>query len=154
MWHWEQLSGPDLAGLFCVLSSALPSKVSDADHWELPAAEMPESLLGTHVCVFACSEFCICRTNPEEIEASVGTTSLNGTDGGAVKVNVTRVIPHPLFNPIMLDFDVAVLELARPLVFNKHIQPVCLPLAAQEFAVGQQCLISGWGNLQEGNGEQ
>uniref|UniRef100_A0A8B9FX27 Peptidase S1 domain-containing protein n=1 Tax=Amazona collaria TaxID=241587 RepID=A0A8B9FX27_9PSIT len=81
----------------------------------------------------------------------VGTTSLNGTDGGAVKVNVTRVIPHPLFNPIMLDFDVAVLELATPLVFNKHIQPVCLPLAAQEFAAGQQCVISGWGNLQEGN---
>uniref|UniRef100_A0A8B9FRV2 Peptidase S1 domain-containing protein n=1 Tax=Amazona collaria TaxID=241587 RepID=A0A8B9FRV2_9PSIT len=68
-----------------------------------------------------------------------------------VQINVTRVIPHPLFNPIMLDFDVAVLELATPLVFNKHIQPVCLPLAAQEFAAGQQCVISGWGNLQEGN---
>uniref|UniRef100_A0A8B9FVV3 Peptidase S1 domain-containing protein n=1 Tax=Amazona collaria TaxID=241587 RepID=A0A8B9FVV3_9PSIT len=94
---------------------------------------------------------CFNETNPEEIEAHVGTTSLNGTDGGAVKVNVTRVIPHPLFNPIMLDFDVAVLELATPLVFNKHIQPVCLPLAAQEFAAGQQCVISGWGNLQEGN---
>ncbi|KAM4657575.1 transmembrane protease serine 9 [Amazona ochrocephala] len=94
---------------------------------------------------------CFNETNPEEIEAHVGTTSLNGTDGGAVKVNVTRVIPHPLFNPIMLDFDVAVLELVTPLVFNKHVQPVCLPLAAQEFAAGQQCVISGWGNLQEGN---
>uniref|UniRef100_A0A8V5GX30 Uncharacterized protein n=1 Tax=Melopsittacus undulatus TaxID=13146 RepID=A0A8V5GX30_MELUD len=89
--------------------------------------------------------FCICRTNPEEIEAYMGTTSLNETDGGAVKVNITRVILHPLFNPIMLDFDVAVLELERPLVFNKHIQPLCLPLAAQEFAVGQRCVISGWG---------
>uniref|UniRef100_A0A669Q725 Peptidase S1 domain-containing protein n=1 Tax=Phasianus colchicus TaxID=9054 RepID=A0A669Q725_PHACC len=84
----------------------------------------------------------------------MGTTSLNGTDGSAVKVSVTRVIPHPLFNPILLDFDVAVLELARPLVFNKYIQPICLPLAVQKFPVGKKCIISGWGNLQEGNGKQ
>uniref|UniRef100_A0A8V5H1E5 Uncharacterized protein n=1 Tax=Melopsittacus undulatus TaxID=13146 RepID=A0A8V5H1E5_MELUD len=90
---------------------------------------------------------CFNETNPEEIEAYMGTTSLNETDGGAVKVNITRVILHPLFNPIMLDFDVAVLELERPLVFNKHIQPLCLPLAAQEFAVGQRCVISGWGTV-------
>ncbi|XP_075579927.1 transmembrane protease serine 9 [Pelecanus crispus] len=94
---------------------------------------------------------CFNETNPEEIEAYVGTTSLNGTDGNAVKVNVTRVIQHPLFNPIFLDFDVAVLELTRPLAFNKYIQPICLPLAAQKFPVGKKCIISGWGSLQEGN---
>uniref|UniRef100_A0A663F9K5 Peptidase S1 domain-containing protein n=1 Tax=Aquila chrysaetos chrysaetos TaxID=223781 RepID=A0A663F9K5_AQUCH len=75
-----------------------------------------------------------------------------GHNGNAVKVNVTRVIQHPLFDPIILDFDVAILELARPLVFSKYIQPVCLPLAVQKFPVGKKCIISGWGNLQEGNG--
>ncbi|XP_027639056.2 transmembrane protease serine 9 [Falco peregrinus] len=94
---------------------------------------------------------CFNETNPEEIEAYMGTTSLNGTDGNAVKVNVTRVIEHPFFDPVFLDFDVAVLELARPLVFNKYIQPICLPLAAQKFPIGKKCLISGWGDLQEGN---
>ncbi|NWR76480.1 TMPS9 protease, partial [Centropus unirufus] len=94
---------------------------------------------------------CFNETDPEEIEAYVGTTSLNGTDGTAVKVNVTRVIQHPLFNPIFLDFDVAVLELERPLVFNKYIQPICLPPAVQTFPVGKKCIISGWGDLQEGN---
>ncbi|KAI1230427.1 transmembrane protease serine 9, partial [Lamprotornis superbus] len=94
---------------------------------------------------------CFNETVPEEIEAYVGTTSLNGTDENAVKVNVTRVIPHPLFNSMILDFDVAVLELARPLIFNKYIQPVCLPPAVQKFPVGKKCLISGWGDLQEGN---
>ncbi|KFP45045.1 Transmembrane protease serine 9, partial [Chlamydotis macqueenii] len=103
------------------------------DHWLLSAAH------------------CFNETNPEEIEAYVGTTSLNGTDGNAVKINVTRVIQHPLFSPMTLDFDVAVLELARPLVFNKYIQPICLPLAVQKFPVGKKCVISGWGNLQEGN---
>ncbi|NWH70294.1 TMPS9 protease, partial [Piaya cayana] len=94
---------------------------------------------------------CFNETEPEEIEAYVGTTSLNGTDGTAVKVNVTRVIQHPLFNPLFLDFDVALLELERPLVFNKYIQPICLPLAGEKFPVGKKCIISGWGDLQEGN---
>ncbi|NXN96832.1 TMPS9 protease, partial [Rhinopomastus cyanomelas] len=94
---------------------------------------------------------CFNETSPHEIEAFVGTTSLNGTDGTAVRVNVTRVIPHPLFSPVTLDFDAAVLELARPLVFSKYIQPLCLPLAEQQFPVGKRCVISGWGNLQEGN---
>ncbi|OPJ67998.1 transmembrane protease serine 9 isoform A [Patagioenas fasciata monilis] len=90
-------------------------------------------------------------THSEEIEAYMGTTSLNGTDESGMKVNVTRVIQHPLYNPIMLDYDVAVLELATPLVFTKHIQPICLPTAAQEFPVGKKCVISGWGHLEEGN---
>ncbi|NXT23322.1 TMPS9 protease, partial [Syrrhaptes paradoxus] len=94
---------------------------------------------------------CFNETNPAEIEAYVGTTSLNGTDGTATKVNVTRVVQHPLFNSAVLDFDVAVLELARPLVFNKYIQPICLPHAVQPFPVGKKCIISGWGSLQEGN---
>ncbi|KAM8795041.1 transmembrane protease serine 9 [Eudromia elegans] len=97
---------------------------------------------------------CFNQTTSEEIEAYMGTTSLNGTDGDTVKVNVTRVIQHPLFNPVILDFDVALLELARPLVFNKYIQPVCLPLAVQKFPVGKKCVISGWGDTQEGNGTQ
>ncbi|XP_025924770.1 transmembrane protease serine 9 isoform X2 [Apteryx rowi] len=94
---------------------------------------------------------CFNETNPEEIKAYMGTTSLNGTDENTVKVDVARVIQHPLFNPIILDFDVAILELARPLVFNKYIQPVCLPLAVQKFPVGKKCIISGWGDTQEGN---
>ncbi|EOB04249.1 Transmembrane protease, serine 9, partial [Anas platyrhynchos] len=94
---------------------------------------------------------CFNETDPEEIEAYMGTTSLNGTDNNTVRVNVTRVIQHPLFNPILLDFDVAVLELAEPLVFSKYIQPICLPLTVQKFPVGKKCIISGWGNLQEGN---
>ncbi|KAG6923740.1 transmembrane protease, serine 9, partial [Chelydra serpentina] len=94
---------------------------------------------------------CFNQTKLEYLKAYLGTTSLTGADGNAVKVSIKKVMPHPSYNPIILDFDVAVLELASPLHFNKYIQPVCLPLAVQKFPVGKKCMISGWGNVREGN---
>nr|XP_032633598.1 transmembrane protease serine 9 [Chelonoidis abingdonii] len=94
---------------------------------------------------------CFNQTKLEYLKAYLGTTSLTGTDGNAVKVSIKKVVQHPSYNPIILDFDVAVLELASPLHFNKFIQPVCLPLAVQKFPVGKKCMISGWGNVREGN---
>ncbi|KAM4889346.1 transmembrane protease serine 9 [Thomomys bottae] len=94
---------------------------------------------------------CFNHTKAEQVQAHLGTASLLGTGGSPVKLGLQRVLLHPRYNPSLLDFDVALLELARPLVFNKHIQPVCLPLAIQKFPVGRKCMISGWGNMQEGN---
>uniref|UniRef100_A0A8C3FDX1 Peptidase S1 domain-containing protein n=1 Tax=Chrysemys picta bellii TaxID=8478 RepID=A0A8C3FDX1_CHRPI len=94
---------------------------------------------------------CFNQTKLEYLKAYLGTTSLTGADGNAVKVSIKKVVQHPSYNPIILDFDVAVLELASPLRFNKFIQPVCLPLAVQKFPVGKKCMISGWGNVREGN---
>lgn len=90
----------------------------------------------------------------EQVQAHLGTVSLLGVGGSPVKLGLRRVALHPRYNPGILDFDVALLELAQPLVFNKYIQPVCLPLAIHKFPVGRKCMISGWGNMQEGNGEQ
>ena len=92
-------------------------------------------------------------TKVELVWAHLGSASLSGVGGSPVKMGLRRAVLHPQYNPSILDFDVAVLELARPLVFNKYVQPVCLPLAIQKFPVGRKCVISGWGNTQEGNGE-
>ncbi|XP_049644207.1 transmembrane protease serine 9 [Suncus etruscus] len=94
---------------------------------------------------------CFNHTKVEQVRAHLGTASLAGIGGSPVKLGLRRVVLHPQYNPAILDFDVAVLELTRPLVFNKFVQPVCLPLAIQKFPVGRKCMISGWGNLQEGN---
>uniref|UniRef100_A0A2K5ZB33 Transmembrane serine protease 9 n=1 Tax=Mandrillus leucophaeus TaxID=9568 RepID=A0A2K5ZB33_MANLE len=94
---------------------------------------------------------CFNHTKVEQVRAHLGTASLLGLGGSPVKIGLRRVVLHPLYNPGILDFDLAVLELASPLAFNKYIQPVCLPLAIQKFPVGRKCMISGWGNMQEGN---
>uniref|UniRef100_A0A2K5IVC7 Peptidase S1 domain-containing protein n=1 Tax=Colobus angolensis palliatus TaxID=336983 RepID=A0A2K5IVC7_COLAP len=94
---------------------------------------------------------CFNHTKVEQVRAHLGTASLLGLGGSPVKIGLRQVVLHPLYNPGILDFDLAVLELASPLAFNKYIQPVCLPLAIQKFPVGRKCMISGWGNMQEGN---
>uniref|UniRef100_A0A2K6MFH7 Transmembrane serine protease 9 n=1 Tax=Rhinopithecus bieti TaxID=61621 RepID=A0A2K6MFH7_RHIBE len=94
---------------------------------------------------------CFNHTKVEQVRAHLGTASLLGLGGSPVKIGLRQVVLHPLYNPGILDFDLAVLELARPLAFNKYIQPVCLPLAIHKFPVGRKCMISGWGNMQEGN---
>ncbi|KAJ6657237.1 hypothetical protein lerEdw1_002604 [Lerista edwardsae] len=94
---------------------------------------------------------CFNHTKVEYITAFAGITSLSAAESTSVKVSVKRVVPHPSYNPLLLDFDVAVLELARPLPFGRYIQPVCLPLAIHKFPVGKKCVISGWGSIREGN---
>ncbi|XP_061456718.1 transmembrane protease serine 9 isoform X2 [Rhineura floridana] len=94
---------------------------------------------------------CFNYTKVEYLTAFAGTTSLSAAGSTSVKVSVRRVVPHPSYNSALLDFDVAVLELARPLPFSRYIQPICLPLAIHKFPVGRKCVISGWGSLQEGN---
>ncbi|XP_037054119.1 transmembrane protease serine 9 [Peromyscus leucopus] len=94
---------------------------------------------------------CFNHTKAEQVQAHLGTASLLGVGGSPIKLGLRRVVLHPRYNPGILDFDVALLELARPLLFNKYIQPICLPLAIHKFPVGRKCVISGWGNTQEGN---
>uniref|UniRef100_A0A663MN43 Peptidase S1 domain-containing protein n=1 Tax=Athene cunicularia TaxID=194338 RepID=A0A663MN43_ATHCN len=70
---------------------------------------------------------------------------IQGSESGAVKMGIARIIPHPSYNTDTADYDVAVLELARPVTFTKYIQPVCLPDAGHHFPARKKCLISGWG---------
>lgn len=79
--------------------------------------------------------------------AYAGSTRLSGSEASTLRVRVARVVKHPRYDPDTADFDAALLELAGPLRFGRHVQPVCLPAAAHVFPPGRKCLISGWGYL-------
>ncbi|MBN3295596.1 ST14 protein, partial [Amia calva] len=63
---------------------------------------------------------------------------------------VKRVLPHPSYNPMTYDYDIALLELAVPLEFSNTIHPICLPAATHVFPAGMSCWVTGWGTLREG----
>lgn len=61
------------------------------------------------------------------------------------KYRVSKVHMHPLYQqtPEADRFDVAVLELSRPVSMRAHIQPLCL--GAGEAGPGQVARVAGWG---------
>lgn len=89
--------------------------------------------------------------SPQSWEALVGTIYRDDRRATGVRRKVKRIIVHPSFNPALLDFDVALLELTSPVAFSRYIQPLCLPSSAHVFRVGKRCAITGWGSLSESN---
>lgn len=53
------------------------------------------------------------------------------------------------FNPKTFNNDIALVELASPVVLSEHVTPVCLP-SGTEPPNGSPCLVAGWGSLYEG----
>ncbi|XP_053559001.1 transmembrane protease serine 9 [Bombina bombina] len=122
--------------------------------WQVSLKEGPRHFCGATIIGdrwLVSAAHCFNQTKLDQVTAHMGSTSMSGADTMAVKISLKNMIQHPHFNPLTLDFDVAVLELTSPLTFNKNIQPVCLPSALQKFPAGWKCMISGWGNVKEGN---
>ncbi|CAH2292212.1 transmembrane protease serine 9 [Pelobates cultripes] len=122
--------------------------------WQASLKEGPRHFCGATIIGdrwLVSAAHCFNQTKLDHVTAHMGSTALNGADAVAVKIGLKRVVQHPHFNPLTLDFDVAVVELVSPLTFNKFVQPVCLPSALQKFPAGWKCMISGWGNIKEGN---
>jgi len=87
-------------------------------------------------------------SNPGMFSVRVGVHNRNQQESTAVEHRVRRVIVHSGWNPNTFDNDIALLELASPIQFNKYVSPVCLPKA--DPPVGSQCYITGWGKTRPG----
>lgn len=60
-----------------------------------------------------------------------------------------RIHEHEYFDTISFDFDIAILELDKPVEFGPKIQPACLPGSQFEDYSGRVATIAGWGRLGE-----
>ncbi len=105
------------------------------------------------------------HTPAAEIEVLAGSTFLEPTDPGSVRDPVVAATADPAYNPAASDYDVGVLQLARPLwsgptpALDGHntIAPLALDTAAgerrdprgltQAATAPAQALVSGWGDL-------
>ncbi|PWA19100.1 hypothetical protein CCH79_00018645 [Gambusia affinis] len=68
---------------------------------------------------------------------------------GAHSLAVKRIIHHPQYWHKGLDYDIALMRLQEPLVFDGLVQPICLPNYGKEITEGTMCWISGWGATEE-----
>ncbi|XP_054642901.1 transmembrane protease serine 3 [Dunckerocampus dactyliophorus] len=68
---------------------------------------------------------------------------------GAQSLAVEQIIYHTRYRPKGLDYDIALMKLTKPLVFNGFVEPICLPNYGEEFEEGTMCWISGWGATED-----
>lgn len=71
---------------------------------------------------------------------------------GVQRRSIQQIIPHPDYNQMTFDYDIALLELSEPLEFANTIQPICLPSSSHVFPAGMSCWVTGWGAMREGAG--
>ncbi|CAH1247164.1 PLAT [Branchiostoma lanceolatum] len=71
-------------------------------------------------------------------------------EGSEQRFDVEKSFSHPLYNDESTDNDIALLKLRRKngrcAETNEFVTLACLPDSAEQFPVGHECHISGWGN--------
>lgn len=93
---------------------------------------------------------CANRVQPHQVYIRAGSRFMH--KGGQVR-NVTRIVPHELFSAeIRTNRDFALLELASPLVLGHTVQAIDLATFKDNYAVGEMCLVAGWGKTEKSKG--
>merc|ERR1719378_328479 len=64
---------------------------------------------------------------------------------GEQSIKVSKIIVHKGYG--RMNNDIALLQLSKPAIFGKNVQPVCLPQPGDAPAVGTKCYITGWGKM-------
>ncbi|KRY35750.1 Neurotrypsin [Trichinella spiralis] len=80
----------------------------------------------------------------------VGDWDTNAHDGTEQKFGIEYVSFVPGYENILKD-DIAIIKLKSKndsgILFNKYVQPICLPNADAAYPAGMKCVISGWGSM-------
>ncbi|XP_051522545.1 serine protease 33 [Myxocyprinus asiaticus] len=94
-----------------------------------------------------------CFPNPNDISSYiiyVGRQQLQGWNPDETSHRVRRVVVPLGYTDPQLGQDIALVELASPVIWTERIQPVCLPTAGSQFSSDMRCMITGWGDIRDG----
>ncbi|XP_043923954.1 transmembrane protease serine 6 [Protopterus annectens] len=80
----------------------------------------------------------------------LGKNKLNMTSKNEVSFKVKKIVVHQYYDYDNHDYDIALLQIERPVMKTPFVQPVCLPDSAHIFQPGIKCWVTGWGAVKEG----
>uniref|UniRef100_A0A6I8RBK0 Peptidase S1 domain-containing protein n=1 Tax=Xenopus tropicalis TaxID=8364 RepID=A0A6I8RBK0_XENTR len=116
--------------------------------------------LGLHICggslinnqwaISAAHCFSISKGNiyePQNYKVNLGAYQLSVPSG--IFVDVAAVYVHPTFKGAGSIGDIALIKLANPVQFTDYIIPVCIPTQNVVFPDGMNCIVSGWGTINQ-----
>ncbi|MGH0126206.1 UNVERIFIED_CONTAM: hypothetical protein FKN15_026680 [Acipenser sinensis] len=73
-----------------------------------------------------------------------------GSKHSTLLQGLLRIVVRPGFKSAEQGGDAALLQLEQPVPLSETILPVCLPSPSTPFTAGQECWVTGWGNIKEG----
>ncbi|XP_064553938.1 trypsin-1 [Drosophila montana] len=88
---------------------------------------------------------CVENANVQSLRVRIGATR---KDSGGVLADIQRVHRHPKYDPRIIDYDFALLELAQYNATNITQAFVQLPKQNEDIPDGTPVTITGWGNTQ------
>ena len=97
----------------------------------------PISQKGTNTFLFS-------NRNPRHWTVIAGVHNINKTSVHQQNRTIEKVLMHESYDTDLVDFDITLLKLNKPLVFNDYVSPVCLPRTL--VPDNTSCIVSGWGD--------
>lgn len=121
-WPWQVLFLWDDKSPFCGGTLIAPQWVVSAAH-----------------CVYGNIE-----DEPTRLYVRVGGHDWRHIMGSEKDIKVAKIIRHDQYDSMTTYNDIALIKLSKPVMFNKYVQPACLPTG--NVPVGSKCYITGYGH--------
>ncbi|NXI29357.1 ST14 protein, partial [Sterrhoptilus dennistouni] len=86
---------------------------------------------------------------PTGWRAYMGSHTINEKSSRVAMRSIIRIIVHPQYDQSISDYDIALLEMEKPVLFSELVQPICLPSTSRVFLYGTVCYVTGWGAIKE-----
>merc|ERR1712050_229827 len=92
-----------------------------------------------------------CFANPpSHYKFVLGQHDSKLSEGTEQTFSASKLIKHENFGNGNMRYDIALIKLNRKVQFNEYVRTACMP-SPNEYFVGQtNCIVSGWGGLNEG----
>ncbi|XP_005397603.1 PREDICTED: serine protease 40-like [Chinchilla lanigera] len=88
--------------------------------------------------------------SPSDYRVLLGYNKLSSPTNFSLQMTVYKLIVHEDYDKIhRMSRDIVLMQLHRPVEFNSHVLPVCLPDSSLNLDPFASCWITGWGMLTE-----
>ncbi|GAB6023559.1 hypothetical protein CHUAL_008329 [Chamberlinius hualienensis] len=92
---------------------------------------------------------CVFGLKPIDFQIDLGDQVLsNESETPNVFCNVTNILVHPQYSSQTHVNDIAILTLAKAVIYNYNIQPICIPPKYLDLT-GQTLDVTGWGTISQ-----